>query len=81
MIDKLREYIAWYCMTFIGVISLLSIIPLGLHGESAIELTFPAMWWVLTIVIALVNLIHLIKPPYDGNIMAKRRSESSGRSQ
>lgn len=62
MIERLKNYLTWFCMTFTATLSFLALIPLGIHGESAMEFGFPAPYWCLIAACAWVNLIHFVKP-------------------
>lgn len=55
MIQRLKTYLSWYCITFLVTLILLSTLKLGVNGESLLELGFPAFFWVLVIVCAVAN--------------------------
>lgn len=62
MWSRIKEYIGWCSVTFTGAVALLSLMPIGINGESALLLLFPEVFYVLIMATAFGNLIHLFKP-------------------
>jgi hypothetical protein len=60
--EGLKDFVVWFCITFTATVSLLAIIPIGINGESALELEFPKFWWAVLTANVWLNLIHFTEP-------------------
>lgn len=55
-----KNYVAWFFINYIGVLSIMCLIPIGVNGESAAQIMLPAGFVVLIIVTAIASLPQLI---------------------
>ena len=54
-----KEYVAWCCITFLAVVAILSVVPLGVNGETAFDICGAVMFYILGIITPLANLAVL----------------------
>lgn len=62
MINRFKNFIMWFCITFVASLAILAVLPLGHNGESTLEFGFPAVYWIAVGVTIWTNLIHLVNP-------------------
>lgn len=57
--SRFKEYIAWCWITFLVVASILSVVPLGINGETPFDICGVTLLYVLSIITPLANLVIL----------------------